>query len=96
MLTGRTITPEMEAEMLEIQRKSLSCIDDILSKHRYICQTARISIADLSCYSEIIQLLLVDFDFREYPFIFRWMQEIKDIPGVKLSQEELNKIVPKL
>ncbi|CAG9314896.1 unnamed protein product [Blepharisma stoltei] len=94
-LTGRQITPEMEKQMLAIQHKSLKYVDEILMNNHYVAKTKEMSIADISCYCEIMQLHLIDFEYRQYPFIVRWMREIGEIPEVKLVHQRLMKMVQK-
>ena len=87
-LTGREFHPELEKEFLAIQRRSLKFINNVLGKHKYIAETEQPSIADLSCFFECMTMILSGFDFKEYPNVERWINDIKEIPGVKKAQEK--------
>lgn len=82
-MTGQQMSEEIEKELLLSQRKSFSFIENILRQELYVARTRWPTIADISCYCEVIQMRLVNFDHHKYPQVIRWMQEIGEIPGVK-------------
>jgi glutathione S-transferase len=46
----------------------------------FVCNTAKASVADLVCYSELGQLPIANlFDFVAYPRIQRWLAEMKTV-----------------
>ena len=95
-LTGRTIPKETEKEVLLNQRKSLLFLENILESHSYVARTEHPSIADLSCYAELVQLRMIQFDFNRYPNISSWMQRIESYEGVKKAHRVFNKLLPKI
>lgn len=82
LFSSRGFSPEFEKEMLFVQQKSLEFVENILKSSKFVAGTSQISIADLICYSEIVHLCLLRFDFSKYPNIKQWMSCISSIPGI--------------
>ncbi len=60
---------------------SLKTIENVFlsDEKKFIGPSEEISIADLSCSCEILQLLILDFDFSTHPRIFRWLKMLLGI-----------------
>lgn len=82
LFSNRGFSSEFEKEMLYVQQKSLEFVENTLKTSKFVAGTPEISIADLVCYSEIVHLKLLRFDFQKYPKIQAWMLKISSIPGV--------------
>jgi len=62
-----------------------------LKDEKFIGGASDISIADLSAFCELKQLLTIDYDFSAYPKIDAWMKKIWEIEEVKKVHETLIK-----
>ena len=69
-------------------------IENILSNKVYVGRTQEMSIADITCYSEIVSLKCIDFDFSKYPYMQKWMQEVGEIKEIKEVHQVFFKLIP--
>ncbi|EWS75951.1 glutathione S-transferase, amine-terminal domain protein (macronuclear) [Tetrahymena thermophila SB210] len=78
--------------------QSLKMIDTIfLADKPYIASKEKATIADLSCYCEITQVNLIDFDFSPYPNILKWMQRLTaEYPQLVEGHQPFMKFVQKI
>ena len=91
MKNKKPSTDIKEAESL--LKKSLQFIDTVfLKENRFINGQEHPSIADLSCYSELVSLSMIGYDwFENYPNIKIWREKME-----KLSNyDTVHKIVKK-
>ena len=51
------------------------------------------SIADLSCYEELAQYRVTDYDLSSYKNIQKWFERVEQIQGVAEENEVFNKFV---
>jgi hypothetical protein len=66
-------------------------LQHILNEFPYVARTQFPTIADLSCYSELIGMKWAGFDFSKYDKIADWMNRMAAIPEVKNCDKELFK-----
>ncbi|KAL4491376.1 hypothetical protein ABPG72_008032 [Tetrahymena utriculariae] len=66
-------------------------------KNKYIGNNQQLTIADLSCYSEIIQMKFDDYDFKnKTPILYEWMQRIEALPEIQKTHQVLFKFAPQI
>lgn len=53
------------------------------------------TIADLSAFCEIIQVLLTGYDLSKHPNLSRWLRLMMEDPEVKISHVPLFKVIKK-
>ena len=86
----------VEEETKAILKRSLQLIDNFfLGPAKQFLANNEVSIADLSAASEVLQLLLIDFDLKPYTHLCAWLKRMLEIPGFKESQTVLFKIIQK-
>ena len=90
LFSNRGFSKDFEEEMLFVQEKSFMLLENTLSNFRYVAETEEISIADLVCYTEVVHLHLINFDFSKYPKVQAWMDRVSRIPGVQKAHETFN------
>ena len=61
----------------------------------YIGGLYEVSIADLSCFSQISQLKLIDFDLTPYKNIQKWEKSIQQLPYFQNVHLALNNVYEK-
>lgn len=71
--------------------KFFKFINEELKTHKYIIDNV-ISIADLFLYNEIIMLNLVNFDYSEYTYVVKYINELSKLKEI----EECNKVLYKV
>jgi len=78
-------------------------IDSLLTINHYFLKDDKfiggmddMSIADLSAYFELLQLLLIDFDFSPYPRICTWMKKMMNVKEVEEANKEFMAMLPKI
>lgn len=76
--------------------EAFTILDSILSQFPYIAGTSHPTIADLSCYSEIVALAWVNESTSEYPNLTSWMARIASIPAVKKSHQIFFNLTPRV
>ena len=99
----QTLTPEIHPECTtttEIEEKNVhNCFkyieDFYLSERKFISNQEELSIADISCASEIIGLKLAGFDYTPYPVIRDWLKKVFTNSGVKEAHKVFFKVVEK-
>lgn len=98
LFSNQPFNKELEAEMLFIQKKSLHFIDDIMKNGKFVAGTDLPSIADISCYMEVGNLQLIEFDFSPFPNLVKWRETMRKIPGIAEANTrfDLNFSSPKL
>ena len=91
--------------LVKDRKKALNALNIIdktrLNKHKYIADDA-LSIADISCYEEIIQIKEWNFIFEaakikteiEFPNIYAWMDRMSDLPGHDDAHRVMEKLTP--
>lgn len=92
------LAKDQEEELKIIQKRSLNFLEKILTSSEWVARTREISIADLSCYCELEQLRLINFDFSVYPSINAWRSKMSKRPAVAKAHEQFYEFlgVPKL
>lgn len=92
------LAKDQEEELKIIQKRSLDFLEKVLTNNEWVARTREISIADLSCYCELEQLRLIDFDFNKYPSINNWRSKMAKRPAVAKAHERFYDFlgVPKL
>ena len=57
----------------------------------------QLTVADLSCYSEIAQMKFDEYDFEnKFPVIHAWMKRMESIPAIQKSHQVLFTLAPKV
>jgi glutathione S-transferase len=75
---------------------SLRQLNDIwLNKAPYLAGD-EISIADLICYGELIQLSTLRYDFKSQEKVYSWMKRMENLQGYDEVHSILKKVVAKL
>lgn len=87
--------PDIEAMDLYYRDEAFHLLENTLASGVYIGKTMRPTIADISCYCEVVSLKWVKFDYSKYPNLIRWMGEIGEIPEVKEVHSVYFKLIPK-
>jgi len=67
-----------------------------LKEGQFIGGMKEISIADLSAYNELLQLLIIDFDFSPYKNICTWMKNMSNIKEVNEVNKEFISMLSKI
>ena len=84
-------TKEVEERVVH---KSFKTIEDFfLQEKKYIGNMNNLSIADLSCASEIVGLKLSAFDMTPYPVLREWLKRVFENPDIRKAHEAFFKIV---
>ena len=97
MMTGkRTLSPELEKELIIAQKRALTIINETLNTWKYIGKTNDPSIADLILYCECTQMRAIKYDYSPYPNLVRLMNEMERIPAVVKAHEVFNKLIPRM
>lgn len=99
----QTLTPEIHPECTsnrEVEEKNVhNCLKAIeefyLRERKFISNQEELSIADLSCASEVIGLKLIGFNYEPYPVLREWMKKVFTNPGIKEAHEVFFKVVEK-
>ena len=87
-------------EMEQILTETRDCAFDVLTKNfkngLYVAGTERPSIADLSCYCEVIGMKWAKLDFNDWEFLKKWMDEMEKIPEVREVHVVFNRLMPRV
>jgi glutathione S-transferase len=67
----------------EKREEGFQVLENILERYHYVAETEEVSIADIVCYCEIIQMMLVKVDLKKYPKLENWLERIGRIPEVE-------------
>ena len=94
LIYGREF-PGIEFLAIESRNDAFNMLEGILKTGKYVARTDLPSIADISCYCEIISLKWVHYDYSKYPNLQKWMAEIGEIPEVKEVHLVYFKLIPK-
>lgn len=76
----------------DAREDAFAMIEGILGQGLYVARTKNPTIADISCYAEVVSLIQINFDFSKYPNIKAWMSKISEIDGVKKIHQRFFKI----
>lgn len=89
---------EVSKMTTDAREDAFAMIEGILGQGLYVARTKNPTIADISCYAEVVSLIQINFDFSKYPNIKAWMSKIGEIDGVKKIHQRFFKITfkPKL
>lgn len=74
--TGNPPNMEVVRFLEHIKNDTLKFIDKKLEKYPYIAGTDHLTIADISCFCEIVQMRFVGENLSPYPNILRWKKTI--------------------
>ena len=91
MLGLQPIFEEIDKKQ-KILTNSLKYIDNLLSKHKYLCGD-ELTIADLSAFCEIIEIPIIEVDYTAYKNINHWMQLMQSIPEIQESADYVTEFV---
>jgi len=73
---GLVLKTSAEAEK-KIMMKALEMLENVwLKERKFIADDNELSIADLVACSELMHLILLDFDFSPFPKVNEWMQRV--------------------
>ena len=92
---GMKFSQEFNDICITRQRAVLEYIDQILAT-KYIAGTEKPSIGDLSCYCELTQMAIDNFDFTPYKNVSKWMSNMKKISGVAQAHKVFDNLLPKV
>ena len=87
---------DFEEVALRARTDAFFMLESVLKQGLYVARTKTPTIADISCYCEVISLKVVDFNYSQFPFIQKWMNEIGNIEGVKRVNERFTKMIPRI
>ena len=90
MVYGRELA-DIEMLTSQVREDSFWMLQQILGEFPYVARTQFPTIADLSCYSELIGMKWAGFDFSKFDKISIWMTRMGGIPEVKNCDRELFK-----
>lgn len=76
--------------------EAFTILESSLTHSPYIAGTSHPTIADLSCYPEIIALSWVNESTSSFPNLTLWMARVASIPEVKKSHEVFAKLSPRV
>jgi len=88
--------PDIEMLTCEARNDAFEMISNIFSQGLFVARTEKVSIADLVCYSELVTMKWVGFDFSKFPKILEWMTKIGGIEEVRELDRLLFKVTPKI
>lgn len=83
LFEGKSADAEKDKEL----QKQLGILEAILEKTKYVAGS-ELTIADLSIFSELTFIEIIDYDFSSFPKIIEWMSLLKELP----YHEEINEI----
>jgi len=75
------ITKEKTESDFEIAMTTIE--NYFLKEEQYIGGMKEFSIADISAFFELLQLVLLDFDYSKYPRISKWMKKMSQVPEIQ-------------
>ena len=78
------------------RNEAFAILEEILEKNLYVARTQDISIADLSCYCEVIALKWAAFDYSKFPRLFEWMKKVEKVQEVKEAHLVFEKLLPRV
>lgn len=65
--------------------------------NKFIGNNVQLTFADVSCYSELAQMKLINYDFAaKFPLVHKWMLMMEDIPAIKNAHQTLHKVINKM
>jgi glutathione S-transferase len=84
---------DLESLKKDVQR-SINFIENyFLKDKKYIHGLEDISIADISCYCELVQLQLIGYSFQNYRNISLWMNRVGSIPEIQEAHRAFNQLL---
>ena len=63
---------------------------------QYIGGMKEMSLADISAFFELLQLVMIDFDFSGYPRLSKWMRKMNDDKIITESNKEFMDVLKKI
>lgn len=92
------LAKDQEVELKIIQSRALNFLENVLKTSQWVAGTKEISIADISCYCELEQMRLINFEFNNYPLISAWRVKMAGRQAVAKAHERFYEFlgVPKL
>lgn len=90
------IMKDLDVICNERREDSFQVLERILEKYEFVGRTEEVSIADIACYCEIVQLLLVDMGLNGYPRLQMWFDKIGRITEVQKVHQKFFRILPRI
>ncbi|KAL4442894.1 hypothetical protein ABPG74_010783 [Tetrahymena malaccensis] len=95
------IKPKNNIEQLYKQIEDiLKFIDQVWlldGKNKFIGNNSMLTIADISCYCEVSQMIIDSYDFKnKTPNLYNWMKRMEVIPEIQETHKILFKLAPKM
>ena len=87
--------PDLEFLSVQARNEAFYMLENTLAEGLYVARSKTPTIADISCYCEIVSLKWINFDFSTYPKISKWLDEIGKIPEIKAVHQIYFKLMPK-
>ena len=81
---------------LEKREEAFRILESVLDRSPYIAGTSYPTIADLTCYSEIVALLWVNQSTSSFANLTSWMARVASIPEVQKSHQAFFKLAPRV
>jgi glutathione S-transferase len=79
----------------EKREEAFQILEIILERHQFVAGTDEVSIADIVCYCEVVQMMLVKVDLKKYPKLENWLDRIGRIPEVQKTHRVFFKLLPR-
>jgi glutathione S-transferase len=95
LIHGKSL-PDIEALTTQAREDSFFMLEAILSDFPFVARTNQASIADLSCYSELVSLKWFGFNFSPFPKLQDWMKRLSKFPEIMKYDKELFKFTPRV
>ena len=93
-LFGTKFNKELNDSLVIKQAEVLSYIDEIL-KDSFIAGTEKPTIGDISCYCELSQMFLENYDFSKYQHVTKWMKYMGSLPGIVQAHRVFYTLLPR-
>ncbi|OMJ87575.1 hypothetical protein SteCoe_10661 [Stentor coeruleus] len=90
------ILKDLDVICNERREDAFQVLERILEKHKFVGRTDEVSVADIVCYCEIVQMLMVDIDLKGYPQLQIWFDGIGRIPEVQKVHKTFFRLLPRL
>ncbi|KAL4491377.1 hypothetical protein ABPG72_008033 [Tetrahymena utriculariae] len=95
------IQPKNNIELLYAEIEAiLKFIDQfwlLEGKNKFIANNIQLTIADISCYCEVSQMIIDSYDFKnKTPNLYNWMKRMEEIPEIQQTHKILFKLAPKM
>jgi glutathione S-transferase len=90
-MLGRPASPLIEEYRTEAERV-LRFLDTKMLKDSPYLANGEFSFADVSAYCEIVQLKFMDYDFKQYENLAKWLARVGAVPEVRQGHEKFDKL----